>query len=240
MPELNVDIPLFKCLVRREYLYDLQLHHGEYESCTVFGLASVAGRALGFHVLTESGAQIARLPISSLTFCKHDPHLPLHYLQLWDCFSYAVSVTNFSWLREMRVQVLLRDKQVFNGVYMFTVDWYDNNESEEPGEDGHKNAHIIQLECGCIVAQPNNRVIWHEASVITSPCSLRKGERPDYLINTHKWKCEIDSKWTTDDSYNMFYDDKNHDDVLDHETRVEFARRRALLDAQWPDKIGEI
>lgn len=236
MPELNANVPVFDCLVRKEYLYDLEEHHGEYETVTVFGLASVAGRALGFHVLTERGAQIARLPLSALTFKEHAPHLPLHYLQLWDCFAYDVAVIDFSWLSEMRVQVILRDRQVYGGIYMFTVDWFGNNDSEEPGEDGHKNAHVTQLECGCIAAQPNNRMIWHEPSVITSPCNLRRGERPDYLINTHKWKCEIDSKWTADDSYRMFYDDKNHGERLTQEQRVEFARLRALSDAHWPEE----
>lgn len=235
MPELNADVPVFDCLIRKEYLYDLQKGHGDYESVTVFGLASVYGRALGFHLLTEQGAQIARVPLSALTFKEHEPHLPLHYLQLWDCFAYQAAVTDFDWLHEMRVQVVLRDKQVMDGIYMFTVDWFGNNDSEEPGEDGHKNAHVLQLDCGCLAAQPNNRIIWHEPSVITSPANLRKGERPDYLINTHKWKCEIDSKWTTEDSYRYFYEDKYHGEKLTPDKRKEFARLRALRDANYPE-----
>ncbi len=236
MATLNDSIPIFDCLVRKEYLYDLQEHHGAYETVTVFGVASVYGRALGLHVLTETGAQIARLPLSSLVFKEHEPHLPLHYLQLWDCFSYEFAVTDFDWLHEMRVTVILRDKQIYDGTYMFTVDWYGNNDSEEPGEDGHKNAHVIQLDCGCIVAQPNNRIIWYEPSVITCPKDIRKGERPDYLINTHKWKCEIDTKWTAEDSYRMFYDDNDLDAIeLTQEARVELAARRAKLDTNYPD-----
>ena len=177
---------------------------------------------------------------SPLVVKEHEPHLPLHYLQLWDCFAYSVAVTDFNWLHEMRVQVILRDRQVCDGAYMFTVDWFGNNDSEEPGEDGHKNAHVIQLECGCLVAQPNNRIIWHEPSVITSPCDLRKGERPDYLINTHKWKCEIDSKWTAENSYAYFYDDNNHGESFTQEQRVEIARLRALSDANWPEEKWNI
>lgn len=236
MPELNSDIPIFDCLIRKEYLYDLQRHHGEYLSGTIFGLASVAGRAIGFHALTEDGAQIARLPVSAFVFEEHEPHLPLHHLQLWDCFSYNVAVQDFEYLHEMRVQVILRDKQIFEGSYMFTVDWFGNNASEEPGEGGHKNAHVIRLDCGCIAAQPNNRILWHEPANITSPCDLKKGERPDYLINTQKWKCEIDSKWTVEDSYRMFYDDKDLDGLqLTQEERVELSARRARLDANYPD-----
>lgn len=243
MAELNTDLPVFDCFVRKEYLYDLQAYHGEYEHCTVFGLASVQGRALGFHVLTEKGAQIARLPVSSLVTKEHPPHLPLHYLQLWDCFSYEVSVCQFSWLQEMRCKVILRDKQLFDGTYYVTVDWYGNHESKEPGEDGHKNAHVIFLDCGCIAAQPNNRILWHEPSFITNPCKPEMGERPDYLINTHKWKCELDNKWTAEDSYRMFYDDhfvgKTSEEVkkeLTQEKKVKLAKLRALADVNWPSK----
>jgi hypothetical protein len=234
MPELNCDIPVFDCLIRKEYLYDLKEHHGEYEDVTVFGLASVYGRAIGFHLLTEKGAQIARVPLSALVTKEHKPHLPLHYLELWDCFSYNVSVTQFGWLAESRCKVILRDKQVYEGSYYATVDWYGNHDSEEPGEDGHKNAHIVFLDCGCIAAQPNNRILWHEPSGITNPCKLELGERPDYLINTHKWKCEIDGRWTAEDSYAMFYDDQDLSDTkLSQEEKIEFARIRALLDANY-------
>ncbi len=240
MPELNANVPVFDCKVRAEYLYDLQSHHGEYEDVTVFGLASVQGRALGFHLLTERGAQMARLPLSALTFKEHSSHLPLHYLQLWDCFSYNVSVLDFDWLHEMRVKVVLRDQQVFDGSYMFTVDWYGNNDSEEPGGDGHKNAHVVQLDCGCISAQPNNRMIWHEPSFITNPYRIDQGERPEYLVNTHKWKCEIDSRWTSEDSYRMFYEDHNlGTENLTQEKRVELARLRALHDSKCPNDPEE-
>lgn len=209
MAFLNEDVPLFYCKVRSEYLYDLQSHHGKYESIVVFGLASVQGRALGFHGITQQGAQLARLPISALVHKEHPAHLPLHYLQLWDCFSCDVSVHKFSYLNLMRCKVILRDKQIFEGAYQFTVDWCGNNESEDPGEGGHKNAHIIALDCGCFAAQPNNRIIWKEPSFLTNTVCLEKGERPQYLTNSHVWKCEIDAKWTAEDSYRMFYEDRN-------------------------------
>lgn len=65
--DLNADVPPWECWLRREFLYDLQRGHGEYVAVTVFGLASLYGRALGFHVLVhESGAVIWRLPIHAL------------------------------------------------------------------------------------------------------------------------------------------------------------------------------
>jgi len=55
------------------------------------------------------------------------------------------------------------------------------------------------------------------------------------LINTHKWKCEIDSKWTVDDSYRMFYEDKDQDgENISQEDRIELARLRVLKETGWP------
>ncbi len=238
MAELNVDLPIWDCKIRSEYLYDLESHHGEYEFVCVFGLASVYGRALGFHLMTHRGAQLARIPISAIVHKEHDPHIPLHHLQLWDCFSYDVSITAFDFIGEMRCKVILRDKLILDGTYMFTVDWYGNNDAEEPGEDGHKNAHVIALDCGCYAAQPNNRIIWREPSLVSDPWRPELGERPAYLTNTHKWKCEIDSKWTAEDSYAFFYDDnyllEPGEKFLDPETRIKLGRLRALKDAEWP------
>ena len=89
MPTLNADVPSWECLIRREYLYDRKEHHGEFEPVTVFGVASLQGRALGFHVFVHStGAVVWRLPISALAHKEGAEHLPHDVLQLWDCFSY--------------------------------------------------------------------------------------------------------------------------------------------------------
>lgn len=90
---LNASIPEFHCLLREEFLYNLESHHGGFVPVCVFGIASVSGRALGFHVLTEGGAQIARVPIHALLHKREAPDLPLDHLQLWNCFSYDVAVT---------------------------------------------------------------------------------------------------------------------------------------------------
>lgn len=154
-----------------------------------------------------------------------------------NCFSYEFSVTKFSWLTEMRCQVILRDKQIHDGTYYATVGWYGNNDSEEPGEAGLKDGHIVFLDCGCISCQPNSRIIFHEPSFITNPYDIRKGERPDYLTQTYKWRCENDAKWVTEDSFRMFYDDNDLDasaEKLTFEQKKELARQRALREVGWP------
>lgn len=199
---LNSDCPTWQCYVRAEYLYDQQRGHGDYEPCVVFGVASLHGRALGFHVMTDVGAVIWRLPIHALAAHHGAPKLPLDHSQLWDCLSYELAVHEFAWLAAARCRVLLKDRQSYDGRYMFTVDFYGTSEAESAGDIGHKCAHIIELDQGCYVAQPNNRVLWASPAFVTQPF----GTRPDYLTNTTEWHAETLERWATEDTPRMFYD----------------------------------
>lgn len=163
----------------------MESHHGEFEDAVVFGISSIHGRAIGFHIITKQGAQIARLPIQALVHKEHGPHNSLHNLELWDCFSYNVSVWQSSYLNLMRCVVQLPNGEHMGGNYQFTLDWYGNNDSENPGVGGFKNAHIIALDCGCFAAQPNNRILWHVEGFANH--DLKK---PDYITNTRIFKCE--------------------------------------------------
>jgi hypothetical protein len=121
------------------------------------------------------------------------------------CCSYDVTVIEYEYLQGMRCQCLLKDKKAYAGEYLFTVDWCGTNDSEEPGEGGHKCAHILCLDNGNYAAQPNNRIFWSEPAFITKPFQ----KRPDYRTNTHIWKCENESKWMTEHTNRYFYDIKN-------------------------------
>jgi len=199
---LNADTPLIQCYLRREYLYDLKRGHGDFVPCYVFGVASIQGRAVMFHVLTDSGAQIGRLPISALAHKKDAPPMALDTLELWDAFSYEPSVHKYNYLDGLRCRVFLKDRKTYWGDYKFTIDWCGNEMSEEPGEGGWKCAHIIALDNGNFAAQPNNRIFWHEASFVTRPFK----KAPDYKTNSHVWKCEGPDKWTARHSDKFFYD----------------------------------
>lgn len=198
MPTLNVNIPRFYCLLRKEFLYDGQSHFGEFIKVCVFGVSSVYGRALGFHVLTEHGAVIWRLPIHSLCHKAEAPKRPLDWLQFWDCFSHEVACTVFERLADSRVRVQLRDKSWEGGQYLFTLDWYGHEDAEEAGDGGHKCAHVIALDDGNFAAQPNNRIQWFCPAFVT-PFK----EKPDYVTNTSVWKVERETETTA----GFFYDD---------------------------------
>ena len=192
MATLNINIPRFYCLLRKEFLYDGTAHHGEHVPICVFGASSIYGRAIGFHVLTDSGAVIWRLPLHALCHKPCATHKHLDWLQMWDCFSYEVSCTTFERLAEARVQVRLKDNSWLGGQYMFTLDWHGHEDAEEAGDGGHKCAHVIALDDGNFAAQPNNRLRWLCPAFVTP---FR--EKPDYLTNTRVWKVEREQETST-------------------------------------------
>jgi hypothetical protein len=208
MAYLNSNIPPLYCSVRKEYLYDLKSHHGQSEECVVIGFASISGRAILFHALLPNGAVYYRLPISAF-FQKHlqrtkVPDMQVDELQLWNCFSYHPAVTNYSFLGGQRGKFFGKDKKMYHGEYLFTIDWahpepnvLDTDHSEISHE--HKCAHILALDNGNYAAQPNNRILWNIPSFTTSDA------KPDYKVQTTTWNVE-NKDWKTDDSDDMFYD----------------------------------
>ena len=214
MAYLNANIPVQYAQVRKEYLYDLKSHHGEVEDCVIFGLASLAGKAVLFHCLLPNGAIYYRLPISAFIQRSYAisqvPRMRLDELELWNSFSYYPSVTTFDFLAGQECKYLGKDKKFYTGEYLFTIDWahpepniLDVDHSEIPQE--HKCGHFIALNNGNYAIQPNNRVLWHVGNFTT------KKEWPDYKTQTSEWSVE-NKDWTTDDTDRMFYDIIQKDD----------------------------
>jgi hypothetical protein len=203
-----INIPPIECYIRKEYLYNLEAHHGELVEGTAFAIKSLQGTALLFLVMTDIGAVYDKIPISALVpFEKPDaPHLDFHVLQLWDCFSYSPHVAQFMFLKGKRCLVLLKDGTKREGIYRFTIDWdadmsgsISTSFSEEPSQ--HKCAHVIELADGYFCAYPNNRILWAEPSMVSEPFK----NIPDYKLNMKKYHCESHDKWATSDDDNFFY-----------------------------------
>ena len=209
MAYLNVNIPATYAQIRREFLYDLKDKPGEVEDCIIFGLASIAGRALLFHAVMENGAIFYRLPIHAFLqrgYKVQDvPRRRLDELELWNCFSYYPAVTTFDILGGQSGKYLGKDKKWHKGSYLFTVDFahpesniVDTDHSEIPHE--HKCAHILALEDGNYAAQPNNRLIW------SIPSFTVKDEIPyGWKTQTNDWTVENTTQWRTEDSDRFFY-----------------------------------
>jgi hypothetical protein len=203
MPTLNHNVPPLKILVRKEYLYDGEQGHGEYVEAVMLTVKSLSGLALTFQVLLDNGSVRDKLPCSAICFKEHDP-LPLDLLQLWDAPSYNISVMEVNFLSQLRCAVYGKDGQWYQGAYLYTIDFYSDNEldlsfAQEASE--HKAAHVIEGDNGAMFIQPNNRIRFYEPSFVVKDFP----DKPDYKVCSEFLKVENGEKWVTEDSNNWVY-----------------------------------
>jgi hypothetical protein len=206
MSYLVANLPPVQCYVRKEYLYDMESEHGSFEPCYWVSVKSIPGRALYIEsYLTNYGALYDKLPISAYVWKPElsSEWFPLDFLEIWDAFSYNITVVRKNLLSGLRCEVFMKDKKSYKGTYMFTIDscHSEPNEidlglSETPNE--HKSFNIIKLDNGQFAAQPNNRVLFYDQSLTS------KVQVPDFKVSTREFHCEDGEKWKTDDVF--FYE----------------------------------
>lgn len=239
MPELNTPIPHFECLVRDQYLHGMQVEdeesfrlvgQGKFTAARVFGVRSHPNRALGFHVLLETGAQFAQLPIEALVARPQAPFIETNIAQLWDCFGAKITCTTYPMLAEAAAQVWLAfdpdegfevpELHGHPGTYMMTFDWWDNGWSDQP--DQHKSAHLFKLDSGAFVLQPNNRIYpWNFPSFTTPRPDAHFRDAPDYRAQTAAWTCENRAPVQGDSSF--FYGEAPQDEEEDAQSFGDIA-----------------
>ena len=210
MSYLVANLPPIQCYIRKEYLYDFQTGFGEFEPCYWVSVKSIKGRALYIEsLITNYGALYDKLPISAYvwkTNLKEDELLPLDFLEIWDAFSYNISIIEKSTLKKLDVMVYMKDKTLHKGEYLFTIDsaHSEPNElnvslSETPNE--HKSFNIIKLDNGQFTAQPNNRILFHDQSLTPNGLKI-----PDFKVSTKEFLCEKGNKWSVNDDNSFFYE----------------------------------
>ena len=211
MPHLNANIPVFTAYLKSDFLYNNENNKTEYILCEVFGITSLTRRCLTFQVMTEFGSRHDRVPIHYLVNDPAHSNLPLDWLQLWDCFSYDISVTRWEYHKNGRVNIQLKNHEWVEGKYLFTIDWRDNPDasygySEMAG--GHKCGHVIWgikdkdgKPVNQLFLQPNNRIVWKDGGAFIS----KKLEKPDWQVFTQEFTCEGDGKWIANDNWDYFY-----------------------------------
>lgn len=200
---LLANVPPVKCFVRKEYLYNFEQGHGDFEPCVWISVKSIKGKALYIEaLLTNYGAVYDKLPISAFVHHTDAPgELPLDFLQIWDCFSYNITILAKASLSKLRTQVFMKDKEMYEGEYMFTIDscHSDPNEldtslSQTPDE--HKSFNIIKLDNGQFCAQPNNRVLFFDQSLTPNGTTI-----PDFKVSTKEFICEQSTKWVAGEDW---------------------------------------
>ena len=207
MAFLIANLPPTKVYIKKEYLYDHEKGHGEFVEGVWITVKSIQGRALYFETyLPEYGALYDKLPISAFVNSPDvKDNLSLEELELWDAFSYHVTVVEKSSLAGARCKYFAPSKKWYYGKYLFTIDscHADTNilnvsYAEVPEE--HKSFNILQLDNGHYAAQPNNRVIFYDKSLTPSQTL-----QPDFKVSTQYYSVEDKSKWTAGDDTNYFY-----------------------------------
>ena len=198
---VNNNIPFFKALVKRSY-FTKNEQDTEYDNVYVFGIQSISGKILTFHVMTDYGMLRSRVPLSEIYLKEPINDIPFHFKQLWDCFSENVSVIHYDFLSENRCQVILKDKTVVWANYLFTVDWYNNPYSDEPSD--YKCVHILVAEDGYLLCMPNNRIYWKDSNWITKKFPV---DPKQIKVDTSLPSVENQSdRWVSEDTNSYYYD----------------------------------
>jgi hypothetical protein len=212
MAHLVANLPPIHCYVRREFLYDFQKGHGEYEPCIWVSIKSLRSQAFRIEAyLPRYGALYDKLPLHAYVSRNKDldpaKFLDLDTLQIWDCFSYDFTIIQKAFLRNLSCKFYAKDKNFYQGNYLFTVDHcapdmniIDTSYAEWP--EDHKSFNFIELENGQYAAQPNNRCIFLDAA--SNPKELLF---PDFKVATKKYVVETNSKWALGDSTTVMYEE---------------------------------
>lgn len=211
MSFLIANLPPIHCWIRREFLYDFKKGFGEYEPCIWITLKSIRGQAFRIEAyLPNYGALYDKLPLHAFVSRSEnldvDKFLPLDTLQIWDCFSYDISILQKSFLKNLSCKFYAKNKEFYHGDYLFTVDnaspdtnILDTTYSEWP--EDHKSFNFIQLNNGQYAAQPNNRCLFFDAA--SNPKELLF---PDFRVCTKKYTVETNPKWALGDSDTVTYE----------------------------------
>lgn len=176
MAGMNANIPPLHCYVRSEFTTG----GPGMEEGYAFGVASIKGRGLGFHVMLASGAHFRHIPLHALCTKLDAPAKPLSGLALWDCFSSRIEIAVFEYLRDHEAWVYLPDEKR-SGVYLWTVDWLPDS-PENPGftltPDQNKCGHVLLLDDGNLCMMPTNRIAWRDGYWIgKNPTAKDRGYR---------------------------------------------------------------
>ena len=209
------NLPPVEVYVKKEYLYDHEKGHGELTPGVWISIRSIQSKALYFEtLLTEYGALYDKLPISAFVWKEDydkDNQLSLDHLQIWDCFDYDITLIKKPMLADC--EFFGKDRKMHKGQYMFTLDTchsqhstLDINFSEHDPE--HKTFNVIKLDNGQFAAQPNNRTVFTDQSLV-NPDRLT----PDFKVCTQNYTVENTPKWSVGHTNDWAY--KSKDETLD-------------------------
>ena len=207
MSYIIASLPPLKCFVRREFLYNHTKGHGELEPAIWVSIKALRGQVFRIEsLLPNYGALYDKLPLHAYVWREDNDgevDLPIDTLQLWDCMSYRFTVLEKIGLRNLGVKFLGKNKQWHHGRYLFTVDFCADGMDADTGfteqAEEHKSFNFIRLENGQFAAQPNNRCLWYDQSLIPAEVKF-----PDFQAAKNFYTVDGSRKWSAGDDW--FYD----------------------------------
>jgi len=126
MSFLVANTPPVHCYIRKEFLYDFEKGHGEFEPCVWVSIKSIRGQAFRIEAyLPNYGALYDKLPLHAFVSRTENlpgEFLPLDTLQIWDCFDYDIAIIQKAFLSNLSCKFYAKDKNFYTGNYLFTVD----------------------------------------------------------------------------------------------------------------------
>jgi hypothetical protein len=201
MSYLLASLPPIKCFVKREFLYNFEKGYGELEPAIWVSLKALRGQVFRIECLLPGyGALYDKLPIHAYVW-HNEPglygngnDLPIDVLQLWDCMGYSFTIVEKIGLRNLGVKFLGKDKKWHFGNYLFTVDFCADGMDVDTGftetSEEHKSFNFIKLDNGQFAAQPNNRCLWYDQSLIPAEVKF-----PDFQAAKNLWSVDGTRKW---------------------------------------------
>ena len=153
-----------------------------WEPAVWFGITVPRNRAIGLSVLLENGALYRCLPPHAWAFRVDAGSWEVAQAQAWDCFGGAAQVLEYAYLRELTVQVIRTQDR---GSYLFTLEFGEDGFSRYPAQS--KCLHAIELEHGRLTWQPNDRVVFHDASFTVAGADVSWLRRQTTVWGVEDW-----------------------------------------------------
>lgn len=156
MADILGNIPYMRCMVRGEYLRNLETGHGEFIEAVAYAVRCIRGSSLWFQTALGApyGGAHYLLPINALCHKPCDPQEGMIYTQPWDCFSSHFGVVELDFVKRGEAYILPERRPA---QYQFTIDFTGSDLADDP--DQHKHLHVVKLASGHIGAFPNNRCL---------------------------------------------------------------------------------
>ena len=177
---MTINVPTIHVAVKIEYITNFS-EYGIIEGYLVAARCRPSEPLL-FSVHLANGALYSGLPINAISHIEQaqqhsKEETSVEEAQPWSCLDGPASAVELSYLRNYDVQINAPGLKS-GGRYLFTIDYAGTGLASDPQQ--YKMHHIIAQDEGCLVAMPNNYLLFKDKHFTggenLSTASLRRNE----------------------------------------------------------------